>query len=356
VGRSGERDGCRIGFLGAGLIATYHSKSLRRSGAAEGFGVVRAGVYDPDRERAEAFARASGHTVCATEDAVLDGCDAVYVCTWTSEHPRQVAKAIERGVHVFCEKPLATSLGAAEEMAAAAAAAGITHQVGLVLRRSPAYLWARHLATDARAGRTMSVVFRDDQFIPVQGHYGSTWRGDRDLAGAGTLLEHSIHDIDMMRFLVGDIERVSAHQANFHALDGIEDAVTASIAFTTGAIGTLATVWHDNLARPSLRRVELFCERRYIVIDGDDWFGPVSWTDSDGSTQTLSGDALAAAAAPLLDGPPDPDGAFVRAVVDGTPAWPDLHTAVHAHRVVEAMYRSAREHGMPHVVEPGDGA
>src|SRR5436190_12917269 len=137
--------GLRVGFLGAGLIATYHSKSLRRSGAEIECGVVRAGVYDPDTERAAAFAEASGHTVCGSEDEVLDGCDAVYVCTWTSEHPRQVAKALERGLHVFCEKPLATSLGAAEEMAALANAAGVTNQVGLVMRRSPAYLWAHHL-------------------------------------------------------------------------------------------------------------------------------------------------------------------------------------------------------------------
>ncbi|MUH51503.1 MAG: hypothetical protein F2789_09860, partial [Actinobacteria bacterium] len=187
--------GLRVGFLGAGLIASYHSKSLRRSGAEAQCGVVRAGVYDPDTARAQAFAAVSGHTVCATEDEVLDSCDAVYVCTWTSEHPRLVAKAAERGLHIFCEKPLAMSLDAAEYMAASVDRAGITNQVGLVLRRSPAYLWARHLVTEATAGRVMAVVFRDDQFIPVQGHYGSTWRGDKALAGSGTLLEHSIHDV-----------------------------------------------------------------------------------------------------------------------------------------------------------------
>ncbi|HUC32740.1 MAG TPA: Gfo/Idh/MocA family oxidoreductase, partial [Ilumatobacteraceae bacterium] len=125
----------RIGFLGAGLIATYHSKSLRRSGAP----IERRGVFDPDRERAAAFASASGHTVYDSEDAVIDDCDAVYVCTWTSEHPRQVAKAIAARRHVFCEKPLAFTTAEAVAMADAAAAAGITHQVGLVLRRSPAY-------------------------------------------------------------------------------------------------------------------------------------------------------------------------------------------------------------------------
>ena len=93
----------RVGFLGAGLIATYHSKSLKRSGAP----VVRAGVYDPDSERAAAFAAASGHTVYASEDDVVADCDAVYICTWTNEHPRLLAKAVAAGKHVFCEKPLA---------------------------------------------------------------------------------------------------------------------------------------------------------------------------------------------------------------------------------------------------------
>lgn len=335
----------RVGFLGAGLIATYHSKSLRRSGAEAECDVVRAGVYDPDTERATAFAAASGHTVCATEDEVLDTCDAVYICTWTSEHPRLLAKAVERGLAVFCEKPLAVSTELAEQMATQAMQAGVTNQVGLILRRSPAYLWARHLITDPAAGRVMTVVFRDDQFIPVQGHYASTWRGKKELAGAGTMLEHSIHDVDMLRFLVGDIARVSAATANFHAIDGIEDVANATIVFGDGATGTLTSVWHDNLARPSLRRVEVFCERRHIVIEGDDWFGPVTWTDADGATGTLGGDEIKEATEPMQAGSMNPDGEFVRAAAAGAPAYPDLTIALAAHRVVDAIYRSAAAGG-----------
>jgi predicted dehydrogenase len=327
------------------LIASYHSKSLRRSGVEAQYGIVRAGVYDPDIARATAFASASGHTVCANELDVLDTCDAVYVCAWTSEHPRLVAMAAARDLHIFCEKPLAVSLALAREMAAVVGTAGVTNQVGLVLRRSPAYLWARHLINEAAAGRVMAVVFRDDQFIPVQGHYDSTWRGDKALAGSGTLLEHSIHDVDMLRFLVGEIVRVSANEANFHGIDGIEDVLTATMVFANGATGTLATVWHDNLARPSLRRVEIFCEHRYIVIEGDDWFGPVRWTDTDGTEHALQDDALVDAAAPLVDGSLNPDGEFVRAAVVDRASWPDFDTAVKAHCIVEGMYLSAREGG-----------
>jgi len=346
----------RIGFLGAGLIATYHSKSLRRSGIeappTSGWpGTVRAGVYDPDGERASAFAAASGHTVCADEDEVLDTCDAVYVCTWTSEHPRLVAKAVARGLAVFCEKPLGIDLAQSEALAAAVLAAGVVNQTGLILRRSPAYLWARQLIADPAAGRVMTVVFRDDQFIPVQGHYSSTWRGQRALAGSGALLEHSIHDVDMLRFLVGEVTRVSANTANFHGHDGIEDVASATIGFANGATGTLTSVWHDNLARPSLRRVEVFCQRRFIVIEGDDWFGPVQWTDSDGTSGSLEGSELNEGAAPLLhsdgDGYADanPDAAFVRSAVGRSAAYPDVTIALAAHRVVDAMYRSAAADG-----------
>lgn len=331
----------RVGFLGAGLIATYHSKSLKRSGAA----VVRAGVYDPHTERAEAFAAASGHTVCASEAEVIDGCDAVYVCTWTNEHPRLLAAAVAAGKHVFCEKPLAFTTAEAEQMAQAAAAAGVTHQVGLVLRRSPAYLWAKHLIDEPTAGRVMTVVFRDDQFIPIQGHYASTWRADKTLVGAGTLLEHSIHDVDMLRYLVGEVRRLSAHTENFHGHDGIEDVATASLRFANGATGTLSSVWHDNLARPSLRRVEIFCERRHIVIEGDDWFGPVSWTDTDGTTGSIADEALAAAVDPMREGSDNPDGEFIRAIQEGRSASPDLFTAVAAHRIVDTMYASAAADG-----------
>ncbi|MEK7422835.1 MAG: Gfo/Idh/MocA family oxidoreductase [Actinomycetota bacterium] len=339
--------GVRVGFLGAGLIATYHSKSLRRSGVEASHSVVRAGVFDVDRDRAAAFAAASGHAVCSSEDEVLDECDAVYICTWTSEHARLVAEAAARGLAIFCEKPLAVDLATATSMTEVVRGAGVINQVGLVLRRSAAYNWAKHLIDDPAAGRVMTVVFRDDQFIPIQGHYASTWRADRSLVGAGTLLEHSIHDVDMLRFLIGDVASVSAHTANFHGHDGIEDVASATLVFACGALGSLTSVWHDNLARPSLRRVEVFCERRHIVIEGDDWYGPVHWTDADGSTGSLDGDAIVAAVEPLLDGSMNPDGEFVRSIVDRRPAHPDFETALAAHRIVDAMYRSAAALGTP---------
>ena len=334
----------RVGFLGAGLIATFHSKMLRASG--EQF--ERTGVYDPDRARAEAFvAAAQGGYAADSEDDVLDDADAVYICTWTSEHPRLVEAAAERRLAVFCEKPLAIDGRHARQMAAVVEAAAIPNQVGLILERSPAFTMVRELVRDEDTnGRLMNVVFRDDQFIPVRGSYASTWRGDVDKAGAGTLLEHSIHDVDIVEWMFGPIASVSALQSNFHGIKGIEDSFAATMRLDSGALVSLTSVWHDIDARPSMRRLEVFCERVHIVVEGD-WYGPVTWTAPDGEQHTLQGDDLVDRARAIHGDDLNPDGAFVRAIASGRPCSPDFAVAVRAHEVIDALYASAAQDGAP---------
>lgn len=332
----------RVGFLGAGLIATYHGKSLRRSGADH----VIAAVHDPDAERAAAFAAASGAQAVDTEEALLGMVDAVYVCTWTSEHPRLVRAAVDRGLPVFCEKPLAMTLEEAAAMHETVRAAGVINQVGLVLRTSPSFLELAHQLADPRNGQVQAVVLRDDQFLPVQGMYGSTWRGDVARAGAGTMLEHSIHDVDALEWLLGPIASVSARSSSFHALAGIEDTVVAGLGFVSEAQGSLTSVWHQLLERPSLRRIEVICERAFLTLEHD-VVGPVTWTRPDGETGSLEGEALFAAVTDRYGGQlPNQDRGFVEAVASGVPGpHPDIATALRAHEVVDAVYRSAARGG-----------
>lgn len=330
----------RVGFLGAGLIATFHSKMLRGSGED----VTWAGVWDPDPERRDGFAAASGAAAAASEEEVLDGCDAVYVCTWTSEHPRLVTAALERRLPVFVEKPLATDLAGARDLTEAVVASGVTNQVGLVLRRSPVFSLLRTLV--AEAGPVMAVVFRDDQFIPIQGSYASTWRADRERAGAGTLIEHSIHDLDLLEHLFGPVAEISARSANLHGHPGIEDVVTAGLTFAHGGMATLTSVWHDVLSRPSLRRMEVFCRDRWFLVEGD-WLGPLVQQGPDGPPETWGPDEVLAQAEARGIATPNPDGDFVRAVADGGPAWPDVTVALRAHQLVDAAYRSASTGAAP---------
>ena len=138
---------------------------------------------------------------------------------------------------------------------------------------------------------------------------------------------------------------MSARSANFHGIDGIEDSVATTVAFEGGGVGTMTSVWHDILERPSLRRVEVFCERAWIVLEEDDWFGPVSWTRLGGEQRTAKGSDLVEECERRGIEMPNPDGDFIRCVVDGTPAWPDFDVALRAHRLADAVYRSAAAGG-----------
>src|SRR4029077_11918539 len=100
----------------------------------------------------------------------------------------------------------------------------------------------------------------DDQFFPNQGQYASTWRADPEIAGGGALIEHSIHDIDVLRWLLGDPSGVSCRTASFFGYAGIEDLATVTFFFDDGKTADLLSIWHQVLTRPSTRRLEVFCE------------------------------------------------------------------------------------------------
>jgi predicted dehydrogenase len=156
----------------------------------------------------------------------------------------------------------------------------------------------------------------------------------------------------MIEFVCGPINSVSARTAEFHAIAGIEDNVATSFALAGGGLGTLVSVWHDVLERPSLRHVEIFCERLWCTIEGD-WFGPVRWMRAGGHEGSLDGESLLGEVGRAGLADENPDGAFIRAVAGGTPAQPDFATALRAHTVVDGLYRSAAAAGAPVDVSPG---
>lgn len=342
----------RIGFVGCGFIAALHSRSLKA--LADG-GLVDAAVValcDVDVARAESFARAHGADVATTDPAaVIEASDAVYVCTPTSSHRGLLEAVAAAGRAVFCEKPLATTLADAEAMAVAAAA--VPNQVGLVLRTAPAYRAFVDLVRSGTLGRPLAAVFRDDQYWPTQGQYASTWRGDVRVAGGGTLLEHSIHDLDVLRWLFGDAESVTARTANFAGRPGVEDVAVATIRFAGGATASLTSVWHQVMARPSTRALEVLCEHGVASV-ADEHAGPLLVTTDEGARAVDVPPPVEVADLPVDDrwrravALYAPQAlAFLAAVADGRPPAPDLGVAVAAHRLADAVYRSAADGGAP---------
>lgn len=346
----------RVGFLGAGFIAGLHAFQVADSSTPSRI----VSVYDPDTERASRFATSTGARVSESPEAVIDDSDVVFICTWTSEHAPMLALVAEAGRAVFLEKPVATDLGTVRAMVDQVEAAGIPNTVGLVLRSSPALLAMRHLANHPDAGRMMNIVFRDDQYIPIQGLYDSTWRADRTKAGSGVLLEHSIHDLDILEWLCGPISSLSAHTSYFHVIDGIEDSVSVVARFEAGHTATLSSVWHDVLSRPSQRYMEIFTERSYTALEGD-FLGPIRWSRQPDlpdmskpseTPPTLEGSVEGEAMLGWLEErgvvPVSAEERFLSSIVTGSgDGGPTIRDALRAHVLVDAVYRSAEAGGAP---------
>ncbi len=355
----------RLGFVGSGVIAWGHGLGLK---AMIDGGVLDASivaVHDQQQRRARGFADAlGGHDVevLAEAAAVARSCDALWVCTPTAGHRGVVDEALAAGCAVFCEKPLDVDLARATALVEAVRAAGVASQSGLVLRSAPVFRALRELVRGGTIGAPMAVVFRDDQYFPIQGTYASQWRADVAQAGGGCLIEHSIHDLDILRFCFGDVESVLARTANHAGHPGIEDLAAVTLSFASGLEAQLTSVWHEILSRGSTRRVEVFCRQGMVWLDNE-FRGPLHLQTSEGTEVRACPSPAWVDALPLADDAVglavrayvEADRAFADAVTAGRPPEPGLDVALEAHRLVDAAYRSAAGGGEPIALGPTQG-
>lgn len=353
----------RIGIIGGGVMGTTHGKAIHfclKSGLIDGDLV---GIAEEDDERRARFAAASGATLVTASAAELIASpeiNTVYVCTPTFSHLALARDVLGRGKALFCEKPLAFNAADAALMRDAAKAAGVTHQVGLVMRFAPVIRVTRDLIHDAASGRPITCVMVDDQFFPIQGHYASTWRGDVAKAGAGTLLEHAIHDVDILISYFGRVRRVYGVTRHNFGHAGIEDLSSAILEFESGAVVSHTSIWHNILHRGSSRRMNVVCENAQYSWEDDDYAGAIRCeTNAAGGRTEIPSDEVVARfveSFPVTDPrlreiavPHDlgqayllEDYTFLQAVSEDRPSWLDFEVALYAHRVVDAIYESAR--------------
>jgi predicted dehydrogenase len=347
----------RIGFVGTGNIAWAHALGLKAMIDAHVVDGAIVAAHDQNERRAQRFADAvgtKGAAVVADASEVAARSDAVWVCTPTAAHRGAVDDALAAGRAVFCEKPLCTDLASATALVRAVDAAGVPSQSGLVLRSAPVFRELRDLVESGALGQPLATVFRDDQYFPIQGTYRSKWRADVAQAGGGCLLEHSIHDVDILRFCFGEVDTLTARTTNVSGHDGVEDVASVSLSFSSGLEAQLTSVWHDVLSRGSTRRVEVLCREGVVWLRNEYW-GPLH-------IQTSEGKEVRACPSPewvdelslgddevglVVRAYAAEDRAFVDAIVAGRPPEPSLAEALVAHRLVDAAYESSASGGLP---------
>jgi predicted dehydrogenase len=349
-------DFVRIGLIGAGVIGAAHSAVLQQISRALGAKVQLVAVADPAAERRTLFADLYGYQQLyadAHELVSRAAIDTVFICTPTRFHAELVHAAAGRGLHVFCEKPLAMDYPEAAEMVAAVERAGVQSQIGLVLRFSAVYSVMRALVHDPRAGRPLAGIFRDDQCFPIRGLHDSGWRADRTLTAGGTLIEHGVHDLDLLTWFFGPVRRLRAWEQNRAGHPGIEDYMAVELEFVAGVRAQLVNVWHNMIQRPSNRRLEIFCDSAFIASDAD-MSGDVTYQFGDGPEQRMLEDEVLRRFVALQSGVPEElrscygisylvqDLAFMEALLAGRPAAPSMRVGLEAQRLAAAAYHAAR--------------
>lgn len=227
----------RWGLIGASTIAKeWMIGAIRAAG-----GEVMA-VMSSDAGRARSFAAENGIPVATTDLAALLGSeiDAVYISTTNELHQAPTLAAAAAGKHVLCEKPLALSLAEARAMVAACRAAGVVMGTNHHLRNAATHRAMREAIGTGRIGRPLFARVFHAVFLPphLQG-----WRLATPEAGAGVVMDITVHDADTLRFVLDDelVEVTALTQRGGMAAEGIEDGVMGVVRFGSG----LLAQFHD---------------------------------------------------------------------------------------------------------------
>ncbi len=241
-------------------------------------------VCDGVAEIATAAGELTGATTYTDFDELLstEDVDAVDICTPPWTHAELAIKAAEAGKHILCEKPIAPSLEDADEMIAAAAAAGVTLMAGQTRRFDDRYRTVKEQIDAGQVGRPVYVRRSERQLLPFP---ADAWYWDTSVGG-GVILDIGVHASDLLRWLFDDepVEvyavagAVSAAAAEAHSFDYAQ----ITFKFADGGIGFAETSW----AHPGD-----FGGGQYAALDVVGTDGKIEYSDRDSNPMlTLSAD------------------------------------------------------------------
>jgi len=226
----------RVGVIGLG-VGSAHASAYMKASSAE-----LVAVADRNQRLLERFSGSavrtyeSAETMLAEED--LDG---VSICTPPRTHAHLAILALESGINVLCEKPMATTLDECDTMIGAAAREDLKLMIAFKKRFHPSYLKLRQ-------------IFCDGVMAPYMLHFTYVCTGGvtkpwfwEEGNGGGPLVENTVHAVDILRYLLGDVSRVYAEGDNYVAKDsGIRqvDSAVLALRFRNGSIaGLTAGAW-----------------------------------------------------------------------------------------------------------------
>ena len=226
----------KIAFAGTGYINKIHAQAAQSSGAE------LVAVVNHKAESMVAFAHEFGipRQYRTIEDLLKDGSvDALIVGTPNSLHAPQTIAALQAGVHVMVEKPMAMNAQEAERMCEASEKSDARLMVAHCWRFDSEVLWLKEQAP--KLGRIIRT-----KGSGIHTHWGpSGWFVDKQLAGGGALMDMGIHAVDTARFLLGDPKPISAYaKIDTHYQDfEVDDTGQIVVEWDNGATSYFESGW-----------------------------------------------------------------------------------------------------------------
>lgn len=231
----------KIGLVGVGYLGKIHLKCIKELPCYE-----FVGIYDINSEEAGKIAKETGLTLFPSLDALTDAVDVVDIVTPTFAHFDCAVKALDKGKHVFIEKPITNTLQEADTLIALAKEKGVKIQVGHVERFNPAFLAVQeHLKNPAFVETHRLALFNPRGCdVPV-------------------VLDLMIHDLDIiLHVMQSPLKHISA--GGVAIISDTVDIVNARLEFETGSVANLTS---SRLSIKNMRKSRFFLPQGYISVD-----------------------------------------------------------------------------------------
>jgi predicted dehydrogenase len=235
-----------VAVIGAGLIGRTHiDQALRHPD------VDLVAIAEPSDDGRQ-LAGAAGIPWFADFEQMLQSAKprGVVIATPNATHARIAVRCLEGGAATLVEKPIADTLDDAARIAKASADTGLPVLVGHQRRHNPIVLRAKEMIDSGALGRPVCVTAMSTWLKPAD-YFDTRWRREK---GGGPILINLIHDVDLLRFLLGDVDSVQAATSNAIRGFDVEDTAVILLRFRNGALGTVtvsdtaAAPWNWDLA------------------------------------------------------------------------------------------------------------
>ncbi|MCL1992884.1 MAG: Gfo/Idh/MocA family oxidoreductase [Spirochaetes bacterium] len=252
-----------IGIIGAGAIGGVHAAVINQIGNAE-----LLAVCDTEAGRPAAFAEKHGGKPFDDLDSFLacPGLEIVVIATPSGLHQGAAVAAAKAGKHLIVEKPLEVTVEKCKEIIAAAKQNNVMLSGIFQNRFFDGSMKIRKAVEQGRFGKLVLC----DAYVKwhrSQEYYDSApWRGTKEIDGGGALMNQSIHVIDLLLWLGGDVKEVSSRAATVaHERIEVEDLLVSTLLFENGAMGTVeatTAVWPG-----SPKRIEILGTRGSVIME-----------------------------------------------------------------------------------------